>query len=435
MEELVTAEGKTFAQSALEKVRVLQNKLHQAAKKDQKRTFGILYDKVCQLEVLWVSWLRVQKNKGAPGLDGRTILAIKEYGVIKFLQEIQQELLSKQYKPSSVKRVYIRKSNGKLRPLGIPIVKDRVIQGAVKLIIEPIFEANFLEGSYGFRPKRNCQDAIKAVRKWVTYGYRTVIDADISSYFDTINHELLLKLINRRIRDRWIIRIIKGWLIHSVFQQDKTSLSDKGTPQGSVISPLLANIYLHSLDKYWRQQHNEWDTQMVRYCDDCVILIRNKDPLPYMESLKQMLSKLRLTLSEEKTEITEAERGFDFLGVRMVLNKSRKSKDKKFCYGFPTRKSMTELRNKIRKEIGRDYQPSLAHKINYLNPILRGWANYYNWLNSAIQFRKIDQYVVRKLNLWNRVKHMAKKRKYQWLSTKELHTQGLYKVSGHLCYS
>lgn len=166
-----------------------------------------------------------------------------------------------------MKRVYIRKSNGKLRLLGIPIVKDSIIEGAVKLIIEPIFEANFLEGSYGFRPRCNCQDAIKAVRKWVTYGYSTVIDADISSYFDTINHEILLKLINRRIRDKWIISIIKGWLIHSLFKQDKASLSDTGTPQGSVISPLLANIYLHSLDKYWRQQHNEWDTQMVRYCD------------------------------------------------------------------------------------------------------------------------------------------------------------------------
>lgn len=377
----------------------------------------------------------MQKNKGAPGVDGRTILAIKEYGVIKFLQEIRQELLNKKYKPSLLKRVYIRKSNGKLRPLGIPVVKDRVVQGAIKLIIEPIFEANFLEGSYGFRPKRNCQDAISAVRKWVTYGYSTVIDADISSYFDTINHEILLSLVKRRIRDKCIIRMIKGWLSHAIFEQDKDSLANKGTSQGSVISPLLANIYLHSLDKYWQKQHNEWDTQMVRYCDDLVILIRNKDPEPYMESLKHMLSKLQLNLSEEKTQIVQAQQGFNFLGVRMLLNKSRKSKDKKFCYGFPTRKSMKELRNKIRNEVGQDYQPSLTHKIKYLNPILRGWANYYNWLNSAIQFRKIDKYVVRKLNLWNRIKHMAKKRKYQWLSTKDLHNQGLYKVSGHLCYS
>jgi len=431
----VIVEDKTFAQHALEKVRVLQNKLHQAAKKDQNRTFGILYDKVCSLEVLWVSWIRVQKNKGAPGVDGRTILAIKEYGAIKFLQEIREELASKKYAPKPIKRVYIKKSNGKLRPLGIPTVKDRIVQGAVKLVIEPIFEANFLEGSYGFRPKRNCQDAIKAVRKWVTYGYDTVIDADIASYFDTIDHDILMSLVKRRISDKWIIRLIKGWLRHAIFKQDKIALSEKGTAQGSVISPLLANIYLHSLDKYWKQKHDEWDTQMVRYCDDFVVLIRNKDPNPYMESLEYMLSKLKLKLSEEKTSIVKAEEGFNFLGVRLILNNSRRSKDRKFCYGFPTSKSMKNLRSKIRQEIGRDYKPSLSHKIDFLNPILQGWTNYYNWLNSAEQFRKIDKYVTRKLNLWNRTKRQAKKKKYNWLSTQDLYKQGLYKVGGHLCYS
>lgn len=431
----MTVEDKTFAQCALEKVRVLQDKLHQAAKKDQNRRFGILYDKICQIEVLWVSWLRVQKNKGAPGVDGRTILAIKEYGVMKFLTEIQSELLNKKYKASTIKRIYIKKSNGKLRPLGIPIVKDRIIQGAVKLIIEPIFESNFLEGSYGFRPRRSPKDAISAVRKWVTYGYSTVIDADISSYFDTINHEILVSLVKRRINDKWIIRMIKGWLNQAIFKQDETALANKGTTQGSVISPLLANIYLHSLDKYWQMRHNEWDTQMVRYCDDLVILIRNKDPKIYMESLKRMLSKLKLKLSEEKTQVVSAEQGFNFLGVRMVLNASRRSKGKKFCYGFPTNKSMKELRNKIKREFGKDYQPSLSHKIEYLNPILRGWANYYNWLNSGVQFRKIDKYVTRKLNLWNRTKRDAKKRKYKWLAGSDLYNQGLYKMSGQICYS
>jgi RNA-directed DNA polymerase len=431
----VTVEDKTFAQSALEKVRVLQNKLHQAAKKDQNRTFGILYDKVCLLEVLWMSWIRVQKNKGAPGVDGRTILAIKEYGVIRFLQEIREELVSKRYTPKPIKRVYIKKSNGKLRPLGIPTVKDRVVQGAVKLLIEPIFEANFLEGSYGFRPKRSCQDAIKAVRKWVTYGYNTVIDADIASYFDTIDRDILVSLVKRRIRDKWIIRLVKGWIRHAIFEQDKITLSEKGTAQGSVISPLLANIYLHSLDKYWKQKHDEWDTQMVRYCDDFVVLIRNRDPNPYMESLEYMLSKLKLKLSEEKTSIVKAEEGFNFLGVRLILNNSRRSKNRKFCYGFPTSKSMKNLRNKIRQEIGKDYKPSLSHKIDFLNPILQGWANYYNWLNSAVHFRKIDKYVTRKLNLWNRTKRQAKKRKYNWLSAQDLYKQGLYKVGGHLCYN
>lgn len=421
-----------LAQRAHRKVCVLQNKLHKAAKEDLNRTFGILYDKICIWEVLWISWIRVQKNKGAPGVDGRTILAIKEYGEVKFLKEIQEELQNKKYKPKPIKRVYIKKNNGKLRPLGIPIVKDRVIQGAVKLVIEPIFEANFLEGSYGFRPKRSCQDALYAIRKWVTYGYTKIIDADIASYFDNIDHKILMNLFQRRIRDKWILRLIKAWLRSSVFEQDRLLLSDKGTPQGGVISPLLANIYLHSLDKYWIGEHNEWKTKLVRYCDDFVVLIRDKDTNLYMESIKVMLDKLKLQLSPEKTKIISAEKGFDFLGVRMKLQET--SKKKKFCYCFPAHKSMKQIRIKIRQEMGKDYQPTLTHKIKYLNPILRGWSNYYNWLNSATHFKSIDRYVATKLNRWNRIKHGAKGRKYRWISEPELYKQGLYRLGGKIAY-
>jgi RNA-directed DNA polymerase len=224
-----------LTQCANKKVRVLQNKLHTAAKKDLGRTFGILYDKVCQWEVLWISWLRVQKNKGSAGVDGRTIQAIKEYGEIKFLKEIQELLLNKKYKPHAIKRVFIiKKSNGKCRPLGIPIIKDRVVQGAVKIVIEPIFEANFLEGSYGFRPRRSCQDALYAIRKWVTYGYSTIIDADIASYFDNIDHEILLGLVQRRIRDKRVLNLLKSWLRCKVSTQARMLDSSKGTPQGGV---------------------------------------------------------------------------------------------------------------------------------------------------------------------------------------------------------
>lgn len=190
----VTAGGKTLlAQRTQKEVQVLQNTLHRAAKKEPGRRFGILYDKVCRWEVLWTSWIRVQRNKGAPGVDGRTILTIKKDGETKFIREIQKELTEKRYKPQPIRRVFIEKANGKLRPLGIPTVRDRIVQGAVKLVLEPIFEANFMDESYGFRPNRSCQQALRSIRKWVTYGYSTVIDADIASYFDTIDHERLIR--------------------------------------------------------------------------------------------------------------------------------------------------------------------------------------------------------------------------------------------------
>ena len=246
----MTAKGHPLlAQRTQCKVQVLQTKLHQAAKTERQRTFGLLYDKICRWEVLWTSWIRVQRNKGAPGVDGRAIEAIKAEGEVQFLRDIRQELEAKRYRPQPIRRVFIKKANGKLRPLGIPIVKDRVVQGAVKLILEPIFEANFTADSYGYRPKRSSQDALKAIRKWVTYGYATVIDADLRSYFDTIDHELLLRLIQRRVRDKWVLRLIRRWLKCSICEQDKAFRADKGTPQGGVLSPLLANIYLHPLDK------------------------------------------------------------------------------------------------------------------------------------------------------------------------------------------
>jgi group II intron reverse transcriptase/maturase len=430
----VTAKGRNSqAQRTREKVRVLQNSLHQAAKKDLGRTFGILYDKISIWEVLWTSWIKVQRNKGAPGIDGRTILAIKEEGEVKFLREIQDELRQKKYRPQPIRRVFIEKSNGKLRPLGIPVVKDRVIQGAVKLILEPIFETNFMEESYGFRPKRSTKDALRSVRKWVTYGYSQVIDADISAYFDNVDHDLLLKLVQKRVRDKWILRLIRGWLKCRIFEQDRTVLSEKGTPQGGVLSPLLANIYLHPLDKFWSGRHPE--TKLVRYCDDFVVLIRRRRPEPYMRSLRGLLGKLKLDLSTEKTRVLSAEAGFDFLGVRLILKPTRKNREKKFCYGFPSPKAMNRVRANVREVLGRDYDKSLTHMIKYLNPVLRGWANYYCWLNSAEHFHKIGRYVTQKLNRWNRRKqHRVRRGGYRRITAKELFELGLYRISGRIVH-
>jgi RNA-directed DNA polymerase len=429
----VTAKGQSLlAQRTRRKVQVLQNTLHQAAKKDLRRQFGILYDKICWWEVLWTSWIRVQRNKGAPGVDGRTIKAIKDEGEVQFLRNIQRELAEKKYKPQPIRRVFIEKANGKLRPLGIPVIRDRIVQGAVKLILEPIFEANFVEESYGFRPKRSCQNALRAIRKWVTYGYAEVIDADIQTYFDTIDHDLLMGLIQKRVRDKWILRLIRRWLKCSIFEQDKAVLSEKGTPQGAVLSPLLANIYLHPLDKYWAERHPE--AKLVRYCDDFVVLIRQRQPEPYLHSLKEFMGRLRLTLSAEKTRMIRAEEGFDFLGARLILKATRRDRNRKFCYGFPSAKSMNRIRQKIRQEVGRDYEKSLEHKIERVNPILRGWANYFNWLNSAERFHKIERYVIQRLNGWRRRKQGRVRRRYERLSGSDLFALGLYRITGRIAH-
>jgi RNA-directed DNA polymerase len=422
--------NRSLAQRTQRKVQVLQLKLHNAAKEKPHRTFGILYDKICMWEILWISWIRVQKNKGAPGVDGRTIEAIKADGELKFLREIQEELVQKKYKPQPIRRVFIKKTNGKLRPLGIPVVKDRVIQGAVKLVLEPIFEANFLPESYGFRPKRSCQDAMVSIRKWVTYGYTQVIDADISSYFDSIDHSLLINLVQRRVRDKWILRLIRGWLRCRVFEQDREFLSDKGTPQGGVISPLLANIYLHPLDKFWASKFDPWKTKLVRYCDDFVVLIRDHSTSKYMHELKSILGKLRLELSAEKTRIVKAEDGFQFLGFQLVRKRSKKNSQKQFCYCFPSNKAMTRIRQKVRSTFGREYRRPVEENIKYLNPILRGWANYYSWANSGDHFHKIERYVIQSFYRWNRRKRQGMRGRFKRLSSNELYRKGLYRMHG-----
>lgn len=419
-----------LAQRTNEKVRVLQETLHTAAKEDLRRTFGVLYDKVYRWEVLWLAWYRVRRNRGAPGVDGRTIRAIQAEGEVEFLREIQAELREKRYRPQPVRRVFIPKASGKLRPLGIPVVKDRVIQGVVRIVLEPIFEANFLESSYGFRPGRGCRDAIKAIRKWVTYGYCHVIDADIASYFDRIDHGVLMGLVQRRVRDKWILRLIRWWLKAGIFEENRVRKPVSGTPQGSGISPLLANIYLHPLDKYWKGKHPE--TELVRYCDDFVVLTRGKPAEHYLPSLQAMIRRLRLELSPEKTRVVEAKDGFDFLGVHFRLKPTRRRGTRQFCYGFPTPKAMNHVRRRVREEIGRDYLKSLEETIGRLTPVLRGWANYYNWLNSAGHFHKIDWYVVGKLTRWLRRKQQRTRRAFRGPSPEWFHERGLYRCSGKI---
>jgi RNA-directed DNA polymerase len=413
-----------------EKVRVLQRKLYRAAKAQPQRTFGVLYDKVCSREVLWVAWEQVRRNRGAPGIDGETVEAIEAKGVEQFLCEIQMELLEQRYRPQPVRRVFIPKPDGRQRPLGIPGVKDRVAQAAVRIVIEPLFEASFRPGSYGFRPKRGARQAIYDIRKWVTYGYDKVIDLDLKSYFDTIDHDLLMKLVQRRVRDTRVLRLIRRWLRAGVMLEGTVTDTVIGAPQGAVISPLLSNIYLHPLDLYWEQEVR--DTKMVRYADDLVVLCRWRPAETYMPKLQAMLARLRVTVNEDKTRIVSASEGFDFLGVHFL--KQQTPRGRQFCYCWPSRRSMQRVRDKIRTLIGRETRVPLSEKTARLNPVLRGWGAYFSWLNAARHFRLIDKYVDYKLRRWLRDKHQRRHRRF-WRTPRAFWQKaGLYTLEGRIAH-
>src|ERR1041385_8117421 len=265
-----------------DKTRELQRALYRAAKASATRRFHALYDKVYRMDILARAWREVKANAGAAGVDGQTISAIEQYGVDQFLEELATDLKQQRYRPQPVRRVFIPKPNGRQRPLGIPGVKDRVAQAAVKIVIEPLFEGSFRPGSYGFRPKRSAKQAIYDIRKWVTYGYDKVIDLDLKSYFDTIDHEILMQLVQRRVRDPRVLRLVRLWLKAGVMHEGILEETVVGSPQGAVISPLLSNIYLHPLDLYWEREGKA--TKMVCYADDLVVLCRWKPPEVYMPS-------------------------------------------------------------------------------------------------------------------------------------------------------
>jgi RNA-directed DNA polymerase len=316
----VTArEGSMHAE---EKVRVLQRKLYRAANAQPGRTFRVLYDKVCMREVLQTAWERVRRNRGSAGIDGETIRDIEAYGVERFLDELREELRSGRYRPQPVRRVFIPKPDGRQRPLGIPRVRDRVAQAAVRLVIEPLFEASFRPGSYGFRPKRDAGQAIQAIRDGVHRGFNEVIDLDLKNYFDTIDQGVLMKLVARRVSDPRVLRMIRRWLRAGVMLEGRREETLVGTPQGGVISPLLANIYLHPLDVYSERWMKK--TRMVRYADDLVVLWPKGHAQKTMLEIRRFLARLRLTVNEEKTRITTAREGFDFLGVHFRERPSRR---------------------------------------------------------------------------------------------------------------
>jgi len=410
-----------------DKIRKLQRALYRKAKAEPKYRFWSLYGDILRPDVLEYALRVVSSHGGAPGVDGQTIAGINASaeGRQRWLGQWQEELKNHAYRPQPVRRVMIPKSNGGQRPLGIPTVKDRVVQMAATLVLMPIFEADFHPRSYGFRPRRNAHQAIDEIIRAMRSGRREVLDADLSKYFDTIPHRQLLQRVARRVSDGSVLRLIKQWLRAPVVEEDKAGRrrvipNRCGTPQGGVISPLLANLYLNGLD--WEVNERRGNgAVMVRYADDFVILSPKGRTEGLRQWLRSWLAGQQLKLNEEKTRVVEGTEGFAFLGFRVRWQRSCNS-GREYAHVEPAAKSQAGLRDKVRAILNHWTLGERTHEtIRRLNRLLRGWSGYFHYQNSSRVFGKLYRWVNDRMRRWLWRKHACRRGLWKHYADSVLH--------------
>ena len=401
------------------KIRTLQRKLYRKAKDAPDYRFYLLYDKMYREDILLYAYELAKSNQGAPGVDGETFAIIETRGLGKWLAGIRDELRTRKYKPQPVRRVMIPKPGGGERPLGIPSIRDRVVQTAAKLVLEPIFEADLEPCAYGYRPKRSAQDAIRKVHKLLCAGYTDVVDADLSKYFDTIPHCQLIHSVARRIVDRDVLHLVKMWLKAPVEERDEKGnrrmtggrSSACGTPQGGVASPLLANLYMNRFLKYWRisGRGKAFQAEVVNYADDIVILTR-RHAAEARDWTRQVMTRLGLTLNEAKTKLRDGRReSFDFLGYTFGPQHYRK--DGHWYLGAsPSKKSVARLRQKVNAVLVPGNKGTWPEVRDRLNRILRGWSSYFSYGTRLLAYRAVDTHVAERARHFLRQRHHVRTR-------------------------